>query len=479
MLDCPPVTADLNDGETAQVKGSGSSVYTLRNTAGVYSCTCPAWMHQGLPIEKRTCKHLRARRGDEAETARLGSLLQGRPVRTPKVSSAAEGDSGPQASVGEPPLLLAHKWELDVDLAGWWMSEKLDGVRAYWNGQTFVSRLGNAFHAPKWFTAALPPTPLDGELWGGRKKFQRTVGIVKRQDQSEAWKEIRYLIFDAPAQSGPFEARLEHCRSLFPTPGEWAEVHAHEPCRDVTHLREELARVEALGGEGLMMRKPGSAYVAGRSETLLKVKSFHDAEARVIEHSAGTGRHQGRLGALVVELPDGTTFNVGTGFSDREREAPPAIGSVITFRYQELSDIGVPRFPSYVGVRIDLDWAMVKAQAGQAHKKVHGAGTDAAVNAPRSAPAPVRAPAPAPVAAPAPARAPSGSPAPRRYFEFVADGSSKFWEITLDGAQFTVRYGKIGAGGQTTLKTYDTPEQAAREAEKLTQEKMRKGYAEK
>jgi DNA ligase-1 len=122
-------------------------------------------------------------------------------------------------------------------------------------------------------------------------------------------------------------------------------------CGDIACLRSELARVEALGGEGLMLRQPGSKYVAGRSSTLLKVKSFHDAEAVVIGHQPGAGKHKGRLGALLVRLADGTEFAVGTGFSDKERSAPPAVGATITFRYQELSDGGVPRFPSYLRVR--------------------------------------------------------------------------------------------------------------------------------
>ncbi len=111
--------------------------------------------------------------------------------------------------------------------------------------------------------------------------------------------------------------------------------------------------MEALGGEGLMLRQPGSMYVAGRSSTLLKIKSFRDAEAMVIGHQAGEGKHKGRLGALLVRLADGTEFAIGTGLSDRERANPPAVGATVTFRYQELSDGGVPRFPSYVGVRID------------------------------------------------------------------------------------------------------------------------------
>src|SRR5262249_43406231 len=124
-------------------------------------------------------------------------------------------------------------------------------------------------------------------------------------------------------------------------------------CNGIDHLRAELDRLETLGGEGLMLRRSGSRYESGRSATLLKVKRFHDAEARVLKHLAGGGRHKGRLGALLVEMADGTTFSVGTGFSDAERAAPPPIGSFITYRYQELSEAGVPRFPSFVGVRAD------------------------------------------------------------------------------------------------------------------------------
>ena len=189
---------------------------------------------------------------------------------------------------------------------------------------------------------------------GSRKAFQRCVSIVRRQDKSEHWRSIRFLAFDMPAAGGPFEERLQQLRDrLASSRAEFAEAHQHFRCRGVDHLRDELAKVEAQGGEGLMLRQPGSHYEAGRSTTLLKVKTFHDAEARVVEHLAGAGRHKGRLGALSVELPDGTTFSVGTGFSDAQRENPPVIGSVITFRYQELSDRGVPRFPSFVRVRQD------------------------------------------------------------------------------------------------------------------------------
>ena len=335
---------DLADGQTAEYQGSGAKPYILKNSGGVYSCTCPAWRNQSLPIEQRTCKHLRAYRGEDAEEARLGNSLP-----SPRKVKSAEGEPTTIA----PPLLLAESWDNASDLSGWWLSEKLDGVRAYWDGTQFLSRQGNIFVAPEWFRDGLPTTPLDGELWIERKKFQRTVSIVRRHDQPETWKEVRFIVFDAPALDAPFEERQAHLLERFQRiPLPYVQVLAQDRCPDIEGLRRELLRVEALGGEGLMLRQPGSRYQAGRSTTLLKVKTFLDAEALVRGHQPGAGRHKGRLGALLVELADGTRFAVGTGFSDAERGNPPPIGTTISFRYQELTDAGVPRFPSYVRMRL-------------------------------------------------------------------------------------------------------------------------------
>ncbi|MDB5289300.1 MAG: dependent ligase-like protein [Phycisphaerales bacterium] len=336
---------DLKDGQSVEMKGSGAKPYILKNTGGVYSCTCPAWRNQSTAIERRTCKHLRKLRGDAAEESRLGGALPQKPVK-----QTADGEEA-----GGPPILLAESWDNAADLAGWWMSEKLDGVRAFWDGKQFLSRQGNLFHAPDWFIEGLPDSPLDGELWIDRKKFQRTVSIVRRQDKTELWNEVRFLVFDAPSQAGGFEERVGFVKDALAGRGlKFARPHEHQLCKDVDCLWAELSRVEALGGEGLMLRQPGSKYEAGRSSTLLKVKSFRDAEAIVIGHQPGAGKHKGRLGALLVKLPDGTEFAVGTGFSDKERSAPPGVGVTVTFRYQELSEGGVPRFPSYVGVRMEV-----------------------------------------------------------------------------------------------------------------------------
>ena len=436
--------ADLNDGESVEMKGSGAKPYILKNVGGVYSCSCPAWRNQSTAIERRSCKHLRKLRGEAAENARTGHDLSSRPE-----SEAADGPAAGADKAG-PPLLLAERWDNVQDLTGWWLSEKLDGVRAYWDGTALISRLGNRFHAPDWFLAGLPEIPLDGELWIGRKAFQRTVGIVRRQDKTDLWKQVRYIAFDAPAVDAAFEGRLAVLRAHIERASPpYLTAHEHTICVNLDHLRAELTRIEALGGEGLMLRQPESRYEVGRSVSLLKVKNFHDAEARVLEHLKGAGRHKGRLGALLVELADGTQFSVGTGFSDAERGSPPAVGSVITFRYQELSDGGVPRFPSYVGVRGDI--AQPKVRPDPPSQSEEGT---------------IR----------ARAHAPASSTA--RRFELVEGSSSKFWEVALDGCSVTVRFGRIGTGGQAKTKDFASQELARRHADGLIEEKVVKGYRE-
>jgi DNA ligase len=449
---------DLLDGESIEMKGSGARPYILKNVGGLYSCTCPAWRNQSNPIEQRTCKHLRKLRGDAAEEARLGGALPQRPVKSEGEESSA------------PPLLLAEAWDSATDLAGWWMSEKLDGVRAYWDGRQFLSRQGNLFHAPDWFIEDLPETPFDGELWIDRKKFQRTVSIVRRQDKSDLWAEVRFLVFDAPSATGVFEERLAHVKAmLVDGRSRFAQPHEHVRCNDLQSLRAELARVEALGGEGLMLRQPGSRYESGRSTTLLKVKSFRDAEAVVIGHQAGAGKHKGRLGALLARLPDGTEFAIGTGFSDRERGAPPPVGATVTFRYQELSEAGVPRFPSYVGLRLE---------AANGQQPLPAMATEAAEATPTTLIV-VEAALPAtPIATGGTAGSTAETAGTPRHFEYVDGKSSKFWEVAQSGCDVTTRWGRIGTAGQSKTKTFADETTAAKQAMKLIQEKTGEGYVE-
>jgi len=329
---------DLKDGETANVQGSAKVPYVLKNVGGVYSCSCIAWRNQSLPIDKRTCKHLKKYRGEALELARIGSTEE---IKKEKEENPTE----------KAPVLLAHPWDLETDIMGWWLSEKLDGIRAYWDGKDLISRLGNVFHAPDWFKAGFPSFKLDGELWVGRKKFNETSGIVRRHDGGDLWKKVSYLVFDAPEINGEFESRMGFLSRHFLNSSGYAKVLEHKECLGVDHLKAELKRIEGLGGEGMMLRQPKSLYEIGRSHTLLKVKSMHDMEAIVESYEPGKGRHKGRVGALLVKLPNGVRFKIGTGLSDMVRNHPPKIGNTITFHYTELLASGKPRFAAYLRER--------------------------------------------------------------------------------------------------------------------------------
>ncbi|KAF8545455.1 hypothetical protein BDD12DRAFT_800512 [Trichophaea hybrida] len=265
--------------------------------------------------------------------------------------------------------LLAHKWDFETgrNPTDWWISEKLDGVRAIWHGNKgmFLSREGNPFYAPDWFTKRLPRgnIMLDGELFTKRGGFQNCVSIVRTQNRPDRWKfSVTYQVFDVPSMAdAPFEDRLEWLTTKFSGKGaiRWVSVVEHEVCASRKHLFERLDEVCDAGGEGLMLREPGSHYVQGRARSLLKVKRFFDADAIVRGHERGSGKNSNCTGALCVEMldnlgnPTRKMFKIGTGLTDKERVKPPKIGSVVIYRYQELSNSGTPRFPSYVGERAD------------------------------------------------------------------------------------------------------------------------------
>ncbi|KAG6890709.1 hypothetical protein C0995_005082 [Termitomyces sp. Mi166 len=292
-------------------------------------------------------------------------------------------DEGDDVSITDkvvPELLLASKWDVETgpDPTGWWILEKLDGVRTYYDGRDMISRLGNPFTPPKWFLEKLPKdVTLDGELFGGRGEFQSTVSIVKTVN-SPHWKNITFQIFDIPSKGHlSFEERIDILKKLFGPDGNYAsglvKVVEHEKAKSRQHVLDKLKEIESLGGEGLMLRKPASEYEGRRSGSLLKIKvsilvsrlslstdhfkrqTFYDAEAVVTGHVPGKGRHQGFTGALKCRMRSGKTFSVGTGLSDKQRKNPPKIGAIIIYRFQELTKDGIPRFPSYVGEAIDKD----------------------------------------------------------------------------------------------------------------------------
>lgn len=251
-----------------------------------------------------------------------------------------------------PPIALAEVYspELHVGLAGYWVSEKYDGVRAYWDGRQLLTRTGHRIHAPAWFTAGWPPTPLDGELWAGRGRFELTSSIVRRATPDDAaWRHLRYMVFDLPAAPGSFTERLAALHMLIESLSvPWVRAVSHFRVRDAAHLRECLAETVARGGEGLVLRRDDAPYRALRSSDILKLKPRLEAEAKVIAHLPGKGKYDGLLGAVLVERPDGTRFRIGSGFADDHRRNPPPVGSWITYAYDGLTASGIPRFARFV-----------------------------------------------------------------------------------------------------------------------------------
>lgn len=248
-----------------------------------------------------------------------------------------------------PPLLLAEVLRGDVALADYWVSEKLDGARALWDGQSLRFRSGRPVPAPAWFIAALPPEPLDGELWLGRGRFAELSGIVRRQQpRDDEWRQVRFMVFEQPDGAGSFTERVERLKAIVARAGvPWLQVVEQFRVADRAALQARLDAVVAGGGEGLMLHRADAPYVTGRSDALLKLKPRLDAEATVLAHLPGRGRLAGMMGALLVETPSGVRFQLGTGFTDAERREPPPVGAQVTFVYRELTRDGVPRFASY------------------------------------------------------------------------------------------------------------------------------------
>lgn len=261
----------------------------------------------------------------------------------------------PIVQAAPPELPLAEVYEKGIELKHYWVSEKLDGVRAYWDGERFLSKQGNVYNAPEWFTEGFPDTPMDGELWLGRGRFAELSGAVrKRVPVDEEWRKIRYMVFDLPASRQPFSGRVKQmCERFRPLSSPFLAMVDQQQAISHTELMARLDTVTESGAEGLMLHHGESLYRAGRSSDVLKVKRYQDAEAVVVGHTNGAGKYEGMMGALVVELAEGRHFKIGTGFSDAERAAPPPLSAVITYKFYGLTATGLPRFASFMRIRDD------------------------------------------------------------------------------------------------------------------------------
>lgn len=282
------------------------------------------------------------------------------------------------------PVLLAHSYfrndgkPVIPDPKGWWQSEKLDGFRAVWSGEKFLSRNKNEFVAPQWFKDIMPKSiPMDGELWMGRGKFGECGALRHKVPVDSAWAKVQYNVFDLPTSPAPFEERKDQIevlthqlvdearnlvRAKYPEiwkmlPKKWTPLKAvaHKKVQNKEQVIKDLNAMVAKGGEGLVLRKPGSHYEGKRSTTCLKVKKTFDAECRIVGYKPGTGKYKGKLGSfecVLVKKP-AIKFNL-SGMDDAIRtnyRTTHPVGTVVTFSYNETTQDGVPRFPRYVRIR--------------------------------------------------------------------------------------------------------------------------------
>lgn len=468
---------DIPDGGSMTVESDSSDrVYMIKNLGGVYSCDCQAWKFQKrIPIEQRTCKHIQKIRGVAAEAWRIGHSARGALVNSANLISATGQVMKPEAM--EIHVLLAKVWDESIDPTGKWASRKLDGVRAYWNAETrqLLSRQGNEFMAPEWFKQGFPDFDLDGELYGGVGSFQVTVGIVKRLAEDEGWQKVKYFVFDIPS-SEPFTERYFKLQQWVATSKPPCVTLVEQiPCTGREHLQEMLDAELAIGGEGIMLRDPSSSYERKRSKTLLKVKKMLDAEAQVIAYTGGTGKYNTAIGALTCLLPSGKHVNLGTGLSDAERYNPPAIGAVVTFGYQELSNDGIPRFPRFLRVS-DKTWEDVLKNDHDGSDLIKPAIAAESVM-PKKASRP-RKQAAKPMAKKASTGGPTLVDGECYRYELVdpSINADKFWEVKIEGSKMNVHYGRNGTGGQKMINDLGTTEAAIATASKKAKAKEKEGY---
>ena len=273
------------------------------------------------------------------------------------------------------------------------------------------SRYGNVIHADKDFLDGLPPgIMLDGELWLGRGQFQETRKITSTLVPGIGWAKMRYMVFEMPtplqfiqmgrinnpnfsrlidenvcmnflqgkislAQEALRFSRMVHV--LYGVCQEWKTPSFAAQTRlplDEYEARQQLGKLlddeTSLGGEGLMLRAPGSIWVPKRSKNLLKVKPFEDDEGTVVGYTSGKeGKLLGLMGNVIVNWNE-KRFEL-SGFTDVERDFcnneaidwciknPGATlpreyehplfprGSTIRFRHRDYTDEGIPREARY------------------------------------------------------------------------------------------------------------------------------------
>lgn len=273
-----------------------------------------------------------------------------------------------------------YKFVNDNNIKEFLVSEKLDGVRAIWNGKELKTRNGNIINAPKCFTNNFPNFSLDGELWSKRNDFSNISSIVKKLDSAcESWKEIKYYVFDVPPKDNQncnnlenklcfLEHRLQILQDYLKNKNTTIRIIKQEKLDSIKSLESKLQQITRQNGEGLVIRKNFAPYESGRSNNAFKLKMTQDSECKVKGYTKGKGKFEGKMGAIICtqslesfnpiihplmtkdNKKEMIEFKIGSGFNDKMRENPPKIDSIITYKFQGFSKNGLPKFPVFLRI---------------------------------------------------------------------------------------------------------------------------------
>lgn len=247
-------------------------------------------------------------------------------------------------------ILLLKEYK-DQNISGWLMSEKLDGIRAIWDGKKLISRNENIFFAPTWFVKNFPPFKLDGELYSKANDFENISSITSKKYPNESWKQLKYYIFEVPNQDGNLTKRLEVLQNYLKNHDvKYIKIIKQIKVKNKSHMKKFLKEVEKKGGEGVVLRDANAKYIAKRTSKALKVKSFHDSECVVVAIHKGKGKYKNKLGSLTCK-DSNISFKIGSGFSDAQRTNPPSLGDIITYKHQGYTKNKKPRFPVFLRIR--------------------------------------------------------------------------------------------------------------------------------
>jgi DNA ligase 1 len=247
----------------------------------------------------------------------------------------------------KPKLLLLKPYK-NQDISGWVMSEKLDGIRAFWDGQNLLTKNGNIINAPKWFLKGYPSFQIDGELWTKRADFENISSIVRDKIPSNDWDKVKHYIFEVPNAKGDLFQRISKVK---PYENKYIKIIPQIPIKNKEHLNKFLEQINKNKGEGVVVRDPNIDYINKRTSKALKVKSFYDTECEVISYTKGRGKYTNMVGAIICKLSNNIKFKIGSGLKVQDRKNPPKIGTIITFKYKEFTKYGKPRFPVFLRVR--------------------------------------------------------------------------------------------------------------------------------